>query len=697
MKWNELIAVSAAVIIGVFFVIYPMFSVMTSAVGITPDTAPLFTAYGDGPSDISMFVKDVERLNYHVKGSIYYSGSDDNDGVYDYKVRAITSSPVVLLGDMIDPTKTLYMAIGVERAYTPDEVNAINNFLMRGGKAFIADDFGNANYLAKEYGVTFYGGQLYDENFDKNANYTILKGHMGSDLYDREGVRVWTRDNPWGDGVWDDDQDADGKIDEDDNMGSSKNYDDDRDNARLTKDLRNNDPWRNNVVDEENEGYDEDPIDDDWMFTPGGDAHKLWYGHPNVNTEWLDGKSQDDDNGDGIIDLNDIIDEDLMHYHIITYKPTGLSSAVNPWIWSMGSSKSWVDMNNDRVLSIPEGELRGENADEVSSIGNEILFCLELPVADDGSGAVDIITGESKETIKKTSGEPKKYKVAELNPNEKLITKLGSIVFMGDPSAFMNDLYALNHIRYDVNLPFDPIGNGRDDDGDGLIDEDREILQETGDISPEDQEDANNLADNSPDYWSEAEADMYDWITDDMVGKDKYDYHNSRWLLDMVRKLCPAEEGETNLVLIDESRHRDPGHFIKPVYRSMELTAYLTSNPFYAYPIVISIGFILMFVTLLIQDKENWMHVFDISVLSPRRVMPKDPKLQTTKLKLAIKEKVRLIKGLSPEEFATLNEVTIMSAIRDPDLIELIQSEERSYTQQEIARMIEKIRKIQSM
>jgi hypothetical protein len=354
-------------------------------------------------------------------------------------------------------------------------------------------------------------------------------------------------------------------------------------------------------------------------------------------------------------------------------------------------------MNNDRVLSIPEGDLRGENADEVSSIGNEILFCLELPVADDGTGAVDIITGEAKETVRPASGDPKKYKVAELNPNEKLITNLGSIVFMGDPSVFMNDLYGLNHIRYDVNLPFDPVGNGRDDDGDGLIDEDREILQETGEISSEDQEDANNLADNSPDYWSEAEADMYDWISEDMVGKDKKDYHNSRWLLDMVRKLCPAAEGETNLVLIDESRHRDPGHFIKPVYRSMELTAYLTSNPFYAYPIVLSIGIILLFVTLLIKDKENWMHVFDISVLAPRRVIPKDPKLQTTKLKLAIKEKVRLIKGLSPEEFATLNEVTIMSSIRDPDLIELIQSEERVYTQQEIARMIEKIRKIQSM
>jgi hypothetical protein len=38
-----------------------------------------------------------------------------------------------------------------------------------------------------------------------------------------------------------------------------------------------------------------------------------------------------------------------------------------------------------------------------------------------------------------------------------------------------------------------------------------------------------------------------------------------------------------------------------------------------------------------------------------------------------------------------------MSSVRDPDLIELLQSEERVYTQQDIKRMTEKIKKIQSM
>jgi hypothetical protein len=55
------------------------------------------------------------------------------------------------------------------------------------------------------------------------------------------------------------------------------------------------------------------------------------------------------------------------------------------------------------------------------------------------------------------------------------------------------------------------------------------------------------------------------------------------------------------------------------------------------------------------------------------------------------------LKGLSPEEFASLNEVTIMSSVRDPDLIELLQTEDRVYTQQEIKRMTEKIKKIQQM
>ncbi|MCK5773445.1 MAG: hypothetical protein KAH57_06615 [Thermoplasmata archaeon] len=698
LNYKDYIAIGVAVTLGLLFLVYPMFSFTFAAVGVIDDTNPRFSAYDTSFSDIKPFVEDLEKLNYNTQGSIFYDGSSSDDGVYDYKVRSIVSTPTLLLGDLIDPKSTVYIAVGIERSYTQDEITAIESFLARGGHVIIADDFGNANQLAKDFGVTFYGGQFYDEAFDTNANYTIVQAHIGSDIYDKDGVKVWTKDHPYGDGVWDDDQDADGKIDEDDNTGSSRNYDDDRDNARLNKDLRDND--NDGVVDNptEDEGIDEDPMDDDVVFRTNGDADILWNGHKSIDLEWLDGKSNDDDNGDGEIDRLDIIDEDLQTYELITYKPTGLSSSVNPWVWAYGSSKSFIDMNDDGMLSIPSIEdLKGENADEVSSIGNEIQICVEIPVADDGSGAVDIITGESMETIREISSDPKKYRVRELNQDaDKVITELGSIVFISDPSLFMKDLYELNHISYDVNLPWDPIGNGEDDDGDGMIDEDREILRETGEISDRDDEDLNDLMDNTPDYWSREEV-AHPWLDDDMEGKPKYDYDNQQFLLDLIRHLCPAKQGETNLILIDESRHIEPGHLLKPIYGVMEVTGYLTSSPYYAYPIIVEIGFLMIFTALLIKDKESWAHRFDISVLSPRKQMPRDINLQTIKLRLATREKIRLKRGLSPEEFSSLNESTIMATLKDPELIELVQNKDRTYSAQEIKRLMDKIKKIQAI
>lgn len=687
MKWNEAIAIAIAVIMGIIFMIVPLFSLIFDVTGIAEDD-PKFSAYDEDYWDISNFVEDVENYNCHVPGSLFYNGKGNNDGAYDYEIKSIVSTPTLLLGDLIDPEKTLYIAVGIERSYTQEEVRALRNFLARGGHAIIADDYGYANQIANDYGVTYFGGQFYDESFDTNVNYTLVQAHMGSDLYDVDGVRVWSKDVPYGDGVWDDDQDADGKIDEDDNTGSSRNYDDDRDNAELQKNLRDDD--NDGIVDEENEGFDEDPIDDDVVFTPGGDADNLWYGHSNIDLEWLNGVDDDDDG---------LIDEDLQSYELITYKPTGLSSSVNPWIWAAGTSKSFIDMDNNGILSIPTtGELKGKNADEVSSVGNEIQFCVEIPVSDDGTGAVDVVSGESLETIKEAEKQAKKFRVKELNPEaDKLITELGSIVFIADPSIFMNDLYSLNHIRYDVNLPWDPEGNGEDDDGDGLIDEDREILRETGDVSDKDLSDRNNLADNSPDYWSESDVEKFSWLSEDMIGKPKLDYDNQQFLLDLIHHLCPAEEGETNLILIDESRHSQPNHLLKPIYKTMEVTGFLTSSPYYAFPIILSLGFLMIFAALLVKDKESWAHNFDISLLVPRKAVPVDNRLQTTKLRLAMREKVRLSRGLSPEEFASINESTILSSIRDPELIELLQNIDRTYTAQELQRIMEKIKKIQNI
>jgi hypothetical protein len=62
-----------------------------------------------------------------------------------------------------------------------------------------------------------------------------------------------------------------------------------------------------------------------------------------------------------------------------------------------------------------------------------------------------------------------------------------------------------------------------------------------------------------------------------------------------------------------------------------------------------------------------------------------------------MREKVRLIRGLSPEEFSSLNERTIISSVKDPDLIELLQNQDRIYSPQEVQRLMEKIKKIQNI
>ena len=165
MKWNEAVAIAVAVVMGVIFLIVPLGSLILDVGGII-DEDPKYSAYDGDYWDIDDFIEDVEDYNAHVPGSIYYNGKGNNDGTYDYQVKSIVSTPTLLLGDLIDPKTTVYVAVGVERSYTQEEIRALRSFLAKGGHAVIADDFGNANQIAKDFGVTYFGGQFFDERFE---------------------------------------------------------------------------------------------------------------------------------------------------------------------------------------------------------------------------------------------------------------------------------------------------------------------------------------------------------------------------------------------------------------------------------------------------------------------------------------------------------------------------------------------------
>lgn len=89
-----------------------------------------------------------------------------------FKMQTIISSPS-LLDNIEDPMNTVYVAIGIEKAYLYNEVQSIIDFVNRGGSVIIADDFGYGNTIAPDFDVEFVKGTLYDESFEKNPKFIV--------------------------------------------------------------------------------------------------------------------------------------------------------------------------------------------------------------------------------------------------------------------------------------------------------------------------------------------------------------------------------------------------------------------------------------------------------------------------------------------------------------------------------------------
>jgi hypothetical protein len=85
-------------------------------------------------------------------------------GQPNIEVLSIVGSPAILR-DVKDPAKNLYIAVGVEKKYRTAEINIIQDFVKKGGRVIIADDKGYADDLSNKFGVTFYGGTMWDQNF----------------------------------------------------------------------------------------------------------------------------------------------------------------------------------------------------------------------------------------------------------------------------------------------------------------------------------------------------------------------------------------------------------------------------------------------------------------------------------------------------------------------------------------------------
>src|SRR5712692_4788738 len=107
-------------------------------------------------------------------------GSASRNSAYDETARGLSQLASSLQGEGIatqslatgphaidaaeQPQRSVLLVAGVERSYTPGEVEAIRGFVERGGIAFIADDFGFGDAVGQPFGITFDKRQLRDAN-----------------------------------------------------------------------------------------------------------------------------------------------------------------------------------------------------------------------------------------------------------------------------------------------------------------------------------------------------------------------------------------------------------------------------------------------------------------------------------------------------------------------------------------------------
>jgi hypothetical protein len=130
-----------------------------------------------------------------------------------------------------------------------------------------------------------------------------------------------------------------------------------------------------------------------------------------------------------------------------------------------------------------------------------------------------------------------------------------------------------------------------------------------------------------------------------------------------------------------------------PVYNTLDLLVFLTSDPFWAVALIFIIAFILVIAVIVVRDKESWIHKFSVSDFQGRQDLPVSRTLQHTRLRRAILEKARMSKGLSPEEFKEVRPEQVARIIGDPQLIELAQNPNRAYTREELQMLAERIRR----
>ena len=144
-------------------------------------------------------------------------------------------------------------------------------------------------------------------------------------------------------------------------------------------------------------------------------------------------------------------------------------------------------------------------------------------------------------------------------------------------------------------------------------------------------------------------------------------------------------------IVFDESRHVT-GVLSAPFTDAMATIVLLTSDSFLKWLIILNILLLLLVAIMVVPEKPNWRHVFDLTRFR-ERPDKLDPGTYRQRVQEALMSKVRIFYDLTRDEMALKPPAEVQTMIGNPRLIELAYSQNRTYSPQELRELLQTIRR----
>jgi hypothetical protein len=144
-------------------------------------------------------------------------------------------------------------------------------------------------------------------------------------------------------------------------------------------------------------------------------------------------------------------------------------------------------------------------------------------------------------------------------------------------------------------------------------------------------------------------------------------------------------------VVFDESRHVT-GMLSAPFTDAMSTIVLLTSDAFLKWLIILNILLLLLVAIMVVPEKPNWRHVFDLTRFRERPDKV-DPVSYRQRVREALMAKVRIFYDLTKDEMALKPPAEVQTMIGEPRLVELAYSQNRTYSPEELRQLLQAIRR----